>query len=167
MRALRLCGVSKKGFVSVSVPGQSTYRVPDTNSCLKQAGLVLVSIAVEMNGVASASPRCGLRVGVCAAFVDTQSIPWDGSSLRSRVIRDMVVPTGAGNPLPNTPSALCAYTLPDIHTALTSGEGEQQELVARPGSTGGYMFPTREKLGLLLSACTLLVSVQVLLPRTL
>lgn len=56
------------------------------------------------------------------------------------------------------PSALCAYTLYDIHSALT------EESAPREGARGGCMFPRREKLALLLSACTVIVSVEMLLP---
>ena len=69
----------------------------------------------------------------------------------------MVVHTGVGVPLPATPAKLCPHSLPDIHAALT----EQVQLRAEIGAP---QLGRKEKLGIFLSFCTMLASIEMLAP---
>ncbi len=103
------------------------------------------------------TPRCHRPPIARAAFVESSAL-MPGAPPREDALAAMVVRSTV------TPRLIAARALHEVHAALADP--------SRPGALDGAAtqpksFPLREKCGLFLSVCTVLISVQFLLPRTL
>ena len=94
------------------------------------------------------------------AFIDTSTSLMPTAPLQGRAdtkLNDMVATKTV------TPRYIAALTLHQLHANLANPNVNSAE----SNSPKHKSFPLREKCGLFLSVCTVLISVQVLLPRTL